>query len=92
MPEAKVYDDLKQVLQEFKDFLDTNKQSIRDAIGPLKSIVPQTGEALSALSGLLGSLTDKISGIDVGSIAETIKQDIVTLLNDVTQTLQFINS
>jgi hypothetical protein len=138
VPNTSIYDDLKKALQDFKSFLGTNKQPIHDAIGPLKSLVPQIGDLLTALIGLMGKLADKVNQLDVGNIPGlaqvseftqdvqtllqvvstilpdqsstindvvgkakvvgglpglgTVKQDILGLINDVTGTLQFINS
>jgi len=138
MANTSIYDDLKKALQDFKSFLDTNKQPIHDAIGPLKSLVPQIGDLLNSLIDLMGKLAAKVNQLDVGNIPGlaqvseftqdvqtllqvvstilpdqssaisdvvgkakvvgglpglgTVKQDILGLINDVTGTLQFINS
>jgi hypothetical protein len=138
MANTSVYDDLKKALQDFKSFLNTNKQPIHDAIGPLKSLVPQIADLLTALIDLMGKLADKVNQLDVGNLPGlaqvtqftqdvqtllqvvstvlpdqsaaindvvgkakvvgglpslgTVKQDILGLINDVTGTLQFINS
>lgn len=138
MANTSIYDDLKKALQDFKSFLDTNKQPIHAAIGPLKSLVPQIGDLLTALIDLMGKLADKVNQLDVGNIPGlaqvseftqdvqtllqvvntilpdqsstindvvgkakvvgglpglgAVKQDILGLINDVSGTLQFINS
>ena len=138
MANTSVYDDLKKALEDFKSFLNTNKQPIHDAIGPLKSLVPQIGDLLTALIDLMSKLTAKVNQLDIGNIPGlaqvgeftkdvqtllqvvgtvlpdqsaaigdvvgkakvveglpslgAVKQDILSLINDVTGTLQFINS
>lgn len=84
MANTSVYDDLKKALQDFKSFLATNKQPIHDAIGPLKSLVPQIGDLLTALIDLMGKLADKVNQLDVGNIpglaqVTEFTQDVQTL-------------
>lgn len=63
-----LYQDLKDVLQEFKDFLDTNVPVIKPAIQALTSMVPQITELLDKLIELMGKLKTEIQNLDVSAI------------------------
>ena len=63
-----LFEDLKTALQEFKDFLDDNVNTIKPAIAALKSIVPQITDLLDKLVELMGKLKTEIQDIDVNAI------------------------
>ncbi|MEO1091406.1 MAG: hypothetical protein AAFX81_12265 [Pseudomonadota bacterium] len=64
-----LFDELKDALQELKDFLDGNVATIKPAIDALKLIVPdQIGDLLGKLISLMGKLKTEIQNLDVGSI------------------------
>lgn len=68
MADTNLYQDLKNALNDFKTFLDTNVPTIKPAVQALKSIVPQIGTLLTSLISLMGKLKTEIQGINVGSI------------------------
>lgn len=63
-----LFEELKQVLQEFKDFLDANVPTIKPAIQALASLVPQIVELLDLLIGLLQQIKTEIQNLDVSAI------------------------
>ena len=64
-----LFEELKEALQEFKDFLDDNIATIKPAIDALKSIIPdQIDELLTKLTELLGKLKTEIENLDVSAI------------------------
>lgn len=68
MAEKNLFEELKDVLQEFKDFLDTNVPTIKPAIQALASLIPQIVELLDLLIGLMGDLKTEINNLDVSAI------------------------
>ncbi len=63
-----LFQDLKNVLTTFKQFLDTNVNTIKPAITALKSIVPQITELLTKLIDLMGKLKTEITNLNPGSV------------------------
>lgn len=63
-----LFQDLKDVLQEFKDFLDANVPTIKPAIQALAGIIPQVTELLDKLVSLMNSLKEEINKLDPGAI------------------------
>lgn len=63
-----LFEDLKNALKDFKDFLDTNVGTITPAIAALKSLIPQITELLTKLVELMGKLKTEIQNLDVGNI------------------------
>ena len=70
MPDPQnIYQELKDVLQEFKDFLDTNAPTIKPAIAPLNQILGgRVFELLDKLVDLLTRLKGEINNLNVGSV------------------------
>jgi phage-related protein len=68
MPEQNLYQELKDALQEFKDFLDTNVPVIKPAIQALSSMIPQINELIDKLISLMGDLRNEINNLNVGAI------------------------
>lgn len=68
MPASNLYQDLKDALQQFKDFLDANVPVIKPAIAALRTAVPQVGELLDRLIELMGRLKTEIQNLNVGAI------------------------
>lgn len=68
MPAQNLYQDLKNALQELKDFLDTNTAIIKPAIQQIAALVPQVTEVITQLITLLGRLKDEIENLDVSGI------------------------
>ncbi len=65
---SNLFQDLKDALQDFKDFLDANIGTITPAITALKSLIPQISELLDKLIELMGKLKTEIQNLDVSSI------------------------
>lgn len=63
-----LYQELKDVLQEFKDFLDTNVPVIKPAITALRSIIPQITELLDKLIDLITKLKTEIQNLNVSAV------------------------
>ena len=68
MPAPNIYQELKDVLQELKTFLDQNVATIKPAINALASIVPQINDLINELIGLLTKLKTEIQNLNVGAI------------------------
>jgi ABC-type transporter Mla subunit MlaD len=68
MPPPNLYQQLKDALQDFKDFLDDNVPTIQPAIAALGAIIPQIEELLDKLIDLMGDLKEEIDNLDVGAI------------------------
>lgn len=63
-----IYQELKDVLEDFKGFLDTNVPTIKPAIQALASLIPQVTELLDKLIDLMNKLKTEIQNLDVGAI------------------------
>jgi hypothetical protein len=64
-----LFEDLKDVLQDFKDFLDANVPTIQPAIAALRSIIPdQIDNLLDKLIELMNKLKTEIQNLDVSTI------------------------
>jgi hypothetical protein len=69
MPDsANLYQELKDALGTFKQFVDSEKDPLHTAVSTLKPIVPQVGDLLSKLIDLMGQLKTAVNNINVGSI------------------------
>jgi hypothetical protein len=68
MDHKNLFEQLKEVLQDFKDFLDENVATIKPAINALAGLIPQINELLDLLIGLMGSLKTEIDKLDVSAI------------------------
>ncbi|SED65215.1 hypothetical protein SAMN05519104_4010 [Rhizobiales bacterium GAS188] len=68
-----LYQELKDALAQFKQFLDSNTTSLKPVIATLKPILPQIGDLLTKLIALMGQLKDAINNIkltDPGGLAQ----------------------
>ncbi|MBW4710438.1 hypothetical protein KX928_21825 [Roseobacter sp. YSTF-M11] len=64
-----LFEDLKEVLQDFKDFLDEKVSVIQPAIAALRSIIPdQIDSLLDTLIDLMGKLKTEVQNLDVSAI------------------------
>jgi hypothetical protein len=64
-----LFDELKDALKDFKDFLDANVGTIKPAIDALKSIIPdQINDLLTKLGELMTKLKTEIQNLDVSAI------------------------
>ncbi|MGR9046373.1 MAG: hypothetical protein ACU83N_13855 [Gammaproteobacteria bacterium] len=68
MAAQNLFDELKQALTTFKDFLHDNVAVIKPAIQALTSLVPQVGELIDKLIDLMGKLKTEINNLDPGAI------------------------
>jgi hypothetical protein len=69
-----LFQELKDVLQEFKVFLDDNVTEIRPAIVALAGLIPQINDLLNLLIGLMNSLRTEIENLDISDITEEVDQ------------------
>ena len=69
MADTNLFEELKDVLQDFKDFLDENVSVIQPAVAALKAIIPdQINDLLSKLIDLINKLKTEIENLDVSII------------------------
>ncbi len=68
MAEDNLFEQLKSVLQDFKDFLDANVPTIKPAIQALASLIPQIVDLLDLLIGLMNDLKTEVQNLDVSAI------------------------
>lgn len=89
MADTNLFQELKDALQELKDFLDTNVPAIRGAVSALGSAFPQIGELLDLLIGLMNDIKTEIENFDpavipglaelagftqqIGNLADTVR-------------------
>jgi ABC-type transporter Mla subunit MlaD len=67
-PPTNLYQQLKDALEEFEEFLDENVPAIKDAIVALSAMIPQIGQLLDQLIQLMGDLKEEINNLNVGAI------------------------
>jgi hypothetical protein len=63
-----LFQELNDLLQEFKTFLDQNVPTIRPAIQAIASLVPQATELIDKLVDLMNKLKTEIQNLDVSAI------------------------
>jgi hypothetical protein len=63
-----LFQELNDLLQEFKTFLDQNVPTIRPAIQAIASLVPQATELIDKLIDLMNKLKTEIQNLDVSAI------------------------
>jgi hypothetical protein len=68
MPADNLFEQLKEVLADFKSFLDSTVPTIKPAIQAIASLIPQVLELVDLLIDLLGKLRTEISNLDVSAI------------------------
>ncbi len=68
MAEKNLFEELKDVLQDFKTFLDSNVPTIKPAIQAIASLIPQVNELIDKLIGLMNSLKTELNKLDVSAI------------------------
>ena len=68
MADQNLFEQLKEVLADFKKFLDDNVPTIKPAIQAIASLIPQINDLLDLLVDLLGKVKTEIQNLDVGSI------------------------
>jgi ABC-type transporter Mla subunit MlaD len=68
MADTNLYEDLKDALQDLKDFLQANTATIKPAVQALAGIVPQVVTLIDELIGLLQQVKTEIQNLNVGAI------------------------
>lgn len=68
MADQNLFEQLKDVLADFKSFLDDNVPTIKPAIQAIASLVPQVNDLIDLLIELLGKLKTELENLDVGTI------------------------
>jgi hypothetical protein len=79
-----LYEDLRDALNEFKTFLHDNVDTIKQAIQPLKAMIPQIVTFLDKLIDLMNKLRAEVEKLDPGQIPGL---DKVTTFTESTKTL-----
>jgi hypothetical protein len=82
-----LYKDLKDALQEFKDFLHGNIGTIKPAYTALKALVPRVEDLIDGLIDVLGKVKTEIGKLDVGAIP-----GLSELTTFVSSTTTFLNT
>lgn len=65
---SNLYQQLKDALTTFKNFLDQNTAALKPAIQALKPIVPQVGDLLTKLVSLMNELKTAVQNLNVDQI------------------------
>ncbi len=68
MAEKNLFEQLKDVLQDFKDFLEDNISTIRPAIKALAGLIPQISDLIDLLVGLMNDLKEEVQNLDLSGI------------------------
>jgi hypothetical protein len=68
MADDNLFQELNDVLQEFKTFLDENVPTIAPAIQAISSLVPQVTDLIDQLVELMNKLKTEIQNLDVSAI------------------------
>lgn len=68
MADQNLFEQLKDVLADFKQFLDDNVPTIKPAIQALASLIPQINDLIDLLVELLGKVKTEIQNLDVNAI------------------------
>ena len=68
MAEKSLYEELKDVLEDFNSFLDDNVATIKPAITALASVIPKITDLIDLLIELMGKIKTEIENLDVSSI------------------------
>lgn len=63
-----LYEDLRDLLQDFKDFLDPKLAVLKPAVQALAALIPQLNDLIDALIGVLQDVKSTIENLDVGAI------------------------
>jgi phage-related minor tail protein len=68
MAAQNLFEELKQTLTTFKDFLHANVGTIKPAIQALKQLVPQVSELINKLIELMGKLKTEINKLNPAAV------------------------
>lgn len=88
MADTNLYQELKDELQQVKDFLTTNVPIIKPAIQSLRQLIPQITDLLNGLINLMGQIKTAIQNLNVSNIpglaqVSSFTQLITNVLNTV---------
>jgi hypothetical protein len=87
---SNMYQQLKDALQQFKQFLDGAAATLGPAIKQLEPMVPQIGDLIKKLIDLMNQLHDAVNQIDVSNIPGL--QQVTEFTTGVTTLLQTAES
>jgi ABC-type transporter Mla subunit MlaD len=84
--DTNLYQELKDALQQLKDFLDTNVATIKPAVQALGALIPQLNTLIDELVDLLGDVRTEINNLNVSGIpgldeVSEFTQNVTTFLN-----------
>lgn len=68
MADENIYQELKDVLEDFKTFLDEQADTIRPAIQTLASLIPQITDVIDLLVDLMNQIRTEIENLNVSDI------------------------
>jgi hypothetical protein len=85
MAAPNLFEELKEALTKFKDFLDENTDTIKPAIQALASIVPKITELIDSLIELMGKLKNEIDKLNPGVLGDSLTK--ITQFTGATKTL-----
>jgi phage-related protein len=68
MADENIYQELKDVLEDFKTFLDEQADTIRPAIQALASVIPQITDVIDLLVDLMNQIRTEIANLDLSNI------------------------
>lgn len=74
MAGSNLFEELKDALTKFRDFLNNNLDKIKPAVQALKAIVPQVTELIDKLVDLMGKLKAEIDKINPGALGQGLTQ------------------
>lgn len=74
MATPNLYEELKRVLQEFRDFLAENVSTIAPAVSAVAGLVPQLNQVIDQLISLLNQLKTEINELDLGEVGDKITE------------------
>ena len=63
-----LFQKLRRILQNYKDFLDANVPTLKPALQALSSLIPQISDTIDTLIDLMSELKAIIQNLDVASI------------------------
>lgn len=101
---ANLYEDLRNALREFKQFMDANVATIKPAYQALIQAIPRLESLVGELNDLLGRVKTEIQNLDVGAIpglgqvtsfteqVDTFLESARTLLPSESETIDEISS
>lgn len=68
MADTNLFDELKETLADFKQFLDDNVPTIKPAIQAIAGLIPQVNDLVDLLIELMNKLKTEIQNLDVSTI------------------------